>query len=351
MLQSPAPSTSSTAVALVLVLLLIHNCCVLGDPFSVEAAPWQRVTRTENFGPEQASEQASHSRQLLQNADQPALTPYGGILMEDMVPEGYPIEKHRVNTEDGWVLNMYRIPHGKYRNNKPGPRPVVLLHHGITLSSACWTLLNANESTAYILADAGFDVWMANTRGNTFSRGNYNYSYRDQEYWYQSIDEYALVDLPAQVNTALAKTGAPKLAIVGHSQGCTLVYAILAALPEMNAKVSVAVHLGESSLLSKSQVDGLLLCCCALPRLAKPAAAPGVLCFAAGHPPCCVWLLLQGLLCFFLCCLPCCMLLLHLHACSYFSPAVLWGCCCCRTCCVPGVHEGAPVESLCASAK
>jgi hypothetical protein len=44
---------------------------------------------------------------------------------------------------------------GKYRNNKPGPRPVVLLHHGITLSSACWTLLNANESTAYILADAG----------------------------------------------------------------------------------------------------------------------------------------------------------------------------------------------------
>eukprot|EP00882_Tetradesmus_deserticola_P024099 GHRQ01026325.1.p1 GENE.GHRQ01026325.1~~GHRQ01026325.1.p1 ORF type:complete len:358 (+),score=63.04 GHRQ01026325.1:356-1429(+) len=244
MLQSPAPSTSSTAVALVLVLLLIHNCCVLGDPFSVEAAPWQRVTRTENFGPEQAGEQASHSRQLLQNADQPAPTPYGGILMEDMVPEGYPFEKHRVNTEDGWVLNMYRIPHGKYRNNKPGPRPVVLLHHGITLSSACWTLLNANESTAYILADAGFDVWMANTRGNTFSRGNYNYSYRDQEYWYQSIDEYALVDLPAQVNTALAKTGAPKLAIVGHSQGCTLVYAMLAALPEMNAKVSVAVHLG-----------------------------------------------------------------------------------------------------------
>lgn len=72
-----------------------------------------------------------------------------------MVPEGYPLEKHRVNTKDGWVLNMYRIPHGKYRNNKPGPRPVVLLHHGITLSSACFTLLNANESMAYILADAG----------------------------------------------------------------------------------------------------------------------------------------------------------------------------------------------------
>ncbi|WIA20837.1 hypothetical protein OEZ85_005188 [Tetradesmus obliquus] len=164
--------------------------------------------------------------------------------MEDMVPEGYPIEKHRVNTDDGWVLNMYRIPHGKYRNNKPGPRPVVLLHHGITLSSACWTLLNANESSAYILADAGFDVWMANTRGNTFSRGNYKHSYRDPEYWYHSMDEYALIDLPAQVNTALAVTGAPKLAVVGHSQGGSLAYAMLAAMPEMNEKVSVVAHLG-----------------------------------------------------------------------------------------------------------
>jgi hypothetical protein len=35
---------------------------------------------------------------------------------------------------------------------------------------------------------------------------------------YHSIDEYALIDLPAQINTALAKTGAPKLAVVGHSQ-------------------------------------------------------------------------------------------------------------------------------------
>jgi hypothetical protein len=48
---------------------------------------------------------------------------------------------------------------GKYRNNKPGPRPLVLLHHGITLSSACFTLLNANESMAYILADAGAAGW------------------------------------------------------------------------------------------------------------------------------------------------------------------------------------------------
>lgn len=68
---------------------------------------------------------------------------------------GYPLETYKVTTPDGWVLNLYRIPHGKNRNTKPGKKPVIYLHHGITLSSACFTLLNENESMAYILADAG----------------------------------------------------------------------------------------------------------------------------------------------------------------------------------------------------
>jgi len=64
----------------------------------------------------------------------------------------------------------------------------------------------------------GFDVWLPNTRGNTFSRGNYHHSFRDLEYWYHSIDEYALIDNPAMINTALKVSGARKLAFVGHSQ-------------------------------------------------------------------------------------------------------------------------------------
>lgn len=65
------------------------------------------------------------------------------------------METHKVITKDGFILNMYRIPHGKYRNTRPGPRPVVLLQHGITLASNSFVLLNANESMAFILADAG----------------------------------------------------------------------------------------------------------------------------------------------------------------------------------------------------
>jgi hypothetical protein len=72
-----------------------------------------------------------------------------------VIPAGYPLENHKVVTRDGYILNMYRIPHGKYRNTQKGNKPVVLLQHGVTLSSNSFVLLNANESMAYILADAG----------------------------------------------------------------------------------------------------------------------------------------------------------------------------------------------------
>jgi hypothetical protein len=66
---------------------------------------------------------------------------------------------------------------------------------------------------------AGFDVWFGNTRGDTYSRRNVNglYSYQ-AEFWYFSIDQLALIDLPTMIDFVLGKTGASKLAFVGHSQ-------------------------------------------------------------------------------------------------------------------------------------
>jgi predicted alpha/beta hydrolase len=72
---------------------------------------------------------------------------------------------------------------------------------------------------------AGFDVWMSNTRGNTYSRGHLVYKEWQPEYWYTSIDTLALKDLPAMIDYTLNKTGAKKVAYVGHSQvraGCAV---------------------------------------------------------------------------------------------------------------------------------
>jgi hypothetical protein len=41
-------------------------------------------------------------------------------------------------------------------NNKPGvTKPVVFMAHGVTLASDSFTILNANESIGFIMADAG----------------------------------------------------------------------------------------------------------------------------------------------------------------------------------------------------
>ena len=64
----------------------------------------------------------------------------------------------------------------------------------------------------------GFDVWMANSRGNTYSRRHQTLSPEDIEFWRFSIDELALIDLPTQIDFLLNATGAKKTAFVGHSQ-------------------------------------------------------------------------------------------------------------------------------------
>ena len=51
---------------------------------------------------------------------------------------GYPAESHVVSTEDGYMLTIHRVPFG--RNNTNYNRPVVLVQHGIVLTSDQWVL-------------------------------------------------------------------------------------------------------------------------------------------------------------------------------------------------------------------
>ena len=76
------------------------------------------------------------------------------------------------------------------------------------------------DSLAFILADAGYDVWMNNNRGNRFSK---HHAYYDpgvhEEYWDFSFQEFAQYDQPALFDFVLGRTGQTSVSYIGHSQG------------------------------------------------------------------------------------------------------------------------------------
>lgn len=85
-------------------------------------------------------------------------------------------------TEDGYILGVFRIPHGRSGGGE-ADRPVAFLQHGLLDSSYTWVNNYADQSLAYLLADAGWDVWMGNSRGNTWSKAHVSLPVDSKKFW------------------------------------------------------------------------------------------------------------------------------------------------------------------------
>ncbi|EFC44234.1 predicted protein [Naegleria gruberi] len=159
---------------------------------------------------------------------------------------GYPVEQHYVTTTDGFILSVQRIPYGRSSLSRQIPKDkkkVVFLQHGFLDCSATWVNNLPYQSLGYILADAGFDVWLGNARGNEYSNRNIYHSKHDKQFWNFSWDEIsilneemAIYDLTAMVDYALKVSGQPKLAYVGHSQGTTMGFECFSSNADSNTK-------------------------------------------------------------------------------------------------------------------
>jgi lysosomal acid lipase/cholesteryl ester hydrolase len=132
---------------------------------------------------------------------------------------GYNYTLHLVKTEDGYINQVFRVnTGGELENNR---RPAVLLVHGLIDSGDTWVTNTKEKAQAFVLADDGYDVWLANTRGNKNSRMHESLdSDKDIEYWDHS---YALnigrYDLPAFIEFAKQVSNVQNMTVIAHSQG------------------------------------------------------------------------------------------------------------------------------------
>ncbi|XP_046662961.1 lipase 1-like [Homalodisca vitripennis] len=174
--------------------------------------------------------------------------------IENVVKEfGYPIERHDITTEDGYILTYHRIPHGRNHSSEVSrqSRRVVLFSNGILLSSAA--ALASRDDLAYGLADAEFDVWLGNYRGNMYSRRHTILDPdRDNLFWDFSLHELGAMDLAASIDYILSVTGQQRLLYTGASMGTTMFWVLGATRPEYMEKVESMVAIAPVARPSNS---------------------------------------------------------------------------------------------------
>ncbi|TYZ62993.1 hypothetical protein PybrP1_002612 [[Pythium] brassicae (nom. inval.)] len=116
-----------------------------------------------------------------------------GLNVKQIVQKrGYDIEEHKVVTADRYILTMFRLPKSydeTQRNVSAAP----------------------NKPAVYLIHDAGYDVWLGNNRGTTWS---------------------------PMINYVLNVSKRPTLSYIGHSEGTMQAFAGFSANQEVARRVS-----------------------------------------------------------------------------------------------------------------
>lgn len=179
---------------------------------------------------------------------------------KDMIASyGYNLEEHQVETPDGYLLRLLRIT-GKIGQKKNTGKPCVLMH-GLFDTGMCW-LQNEEDSIAFLLADKGYDVWLANKRGNLFSKAHKTLdpTKPSGKYWDFSLEEHANIDLPSVVEYVEKQTGYSSVNYIGHSQGTGVVFIRAMTDPDwLNKHIEHFVALGTVPSVAHSPNSALVM--------------------------------------------------------------------------------------------
>ncbi|XP_053609503.1 lipase 1-like [Plodia interpunctella] len=139
------------------------------------------------------------------------------------------------SSADGYQLTLHRV-----RGHAARP---VLVVHGLMGSSSEF-LMQGRDSIVHALAAAGHDVWLANYRGNRYSRAHVALNPDgDRDFWQFGPHQHACADLAAFIDTVLNRTGQTQLSLIAHSEGTSITYILGSERPEYNDKIKIFIAL------------------------------------------------------------------------------------------------------------
>ncbi|KAL5287226.1 hypothetical protein ACFFRR_008258 [Megaselia abdita] len=179
------------------------------------------------------------------------------LVCQEIQIHDYPCESYEVLTEDGYVVTLHRIPPRNLtyaRELKP-----FILMHGLIGSAADFILSGKQRSLGCMLHEKGYDVWLPNARGTTYSKRHMHFDSSSESFWNFTWHEIGYYDLPATIDFITNKTGHNKLHYVAHSQGSTIFLVMLSERPEYNEKIVSASLLAPVAFLANLESPPLRL--------------------------------------------------------------------------------------------
>lgn len=183
---------------------------------------------------------------------------------------GFEVEEHEVVTKDGYILTIQRIVNPLVDAKERANLKPVIMQHGLMSSSVDWVINSVNvrparfprsqrrssriyhssasvgpeagsaigdsqespNSLGFFMANEGYDVFLANSRGNIYGQRHVNRSSWEPKFWSFTFDEQIKYDLPDTIDYVRRLTGHAKLGYVGHSQGTAMMFGLLADQPQ-----------------------------------------------------------------------------------------------------------------------
>lgn len=179
---------------------------------------------------------------------------------------GFQAQEFDVETRDGYILTIQRIVNPLVEPSHRANLKPVILQHGLMSSSVDWVINSLDvkparypretskvaygdnndnnnnnlaedsqehpNSLGFYLANEGYDVFLANSRGNIYGQRHRTISSWNPKFWDFTFDEQIKYDLPDVIGFVQRLTNHTKVGYVGHSQGTTMIFGLLADQPE-----------------------------------------------------------------------------------------------------------------------